>query len=153
MQMHTVYETVLSAKSSLALNLKKKKKKKFIWNLPYFMFLTLRSVRVFKNKNSKRVTKHQCISWRSKASRLSWKGRRWRGILSVTICRWRSRRWGLGFWFWAARIAAVDGFSLDARSCPGWRGPALAACSASCTGHLSCRTPWRRSCGSRSQSL
>lgn len=121
-------------------------KKMFIRILPY------RSCPLIRNKNETRAgfKKHQCIISHSKASRLSWRGRRRRGILSVTICRWRSHRSGLGFWFWAARIVSADGSSWNVRSCPGWGGMSRAAHSASCTGPPSCRTPWRRSCESRS---
>ncbi len=113
------------------------------------MFFTFQSVHSFRNSR-KWVKKHQCINWRSITSRWRWRERRWRGKLSVTICRWRSHQWGLGFWFWAVRIVSAGEFSLDVRSCPGWGCPALAACLASCTGPPSCQTPWRRSCGSRS---
>lgn len=97
--------------------------------------------------------KHQCINWYNKASRLGWRGRRCRGILSVTICRWHLHQWDLGFWFWAAMIVSVDVSSSDVCSCPGCGGPAHVVHSASCTGPLSCRTPWRRSCESRSRWL
>lgn len=126
-------------------------KKKFIGEFTVSSFLH-REVFTHSHKKQTWVTKNnQCINWRSKASRWRWRGRSWRGILSVTICRWRSHPSGLGFWFWAATIVSAGGFSLDERSCPGWGAPGLAACSASCTGPPSCPTPWRRrSCGSRS---
>ena len=128
------------------------KKKKVHGEFTVLSFLH-REVFTHSHKKQKRVTKNnQCINWRSKASRWRWRGRSWRGILSVTICRWRSHPSGLGFWFWAAMIVSAGGFSLDVRSCPGWGAPGLAACSAFCTGPPSCPTPWRRrrSCGSRS---
>lgn len=81
------------------------------------------------------------LSWRSKASKWRWRGRRRKGILSVTICRWRSRRSGLGFWFWAERSVYAAGFSSGVRSCPGWGGRPLLLCSPSCTEAPSCRTP------------
>lgn len=92
------------------------------------------------------------INSRSTSSKSNWRVRKRRGILSVTIDRWHSRLWGLGFWSSAARsggeasVLCCEG-RFHAPGCGGFRAAAHSVCG---TGSLSCRTPWRRSCVCRS---
>lgn len=124
----------------------------FIWRVS----TSLKYVRAKKKRKKKKSLIFHLATWKNcegakkthwrlrpnshnTASRSNWKERKLREILSVTIDRWRSRLWGQGFWFWAAKSVCVAAVSSTAHSCP--CGPLAALCSVYDTGFLSYQTP------------
>lgn len=105
--------------------------------------------------NMKKLWRGKKTHWRLRpnshntASRSSWKDRKLKEILSVTIDQWCWRLWGQGFWFWAGRSVCVAAVSWGVRSCRCCGGPQAALRSVYDTGSLSYRTPLKWSCEPR----